>query len=110
MSVKTTQPGTLTSAPSTSDGWWPAGGAQNYPRDGAGIDGGQRIERRRNGSFGDSPMDILTHLPALVVLERLPVPTLGWCRSGVNRTPWLVGRCRPRVRTGACHDGSPQCR
>ncbi|WP_414686435.1 PAS domain S-box protein [Mycobacterium sp.] len=79
MSVRTTQPGTLTSAPSTSNGW----AAQDHPRDGVGIDVGQRIERRRNGSFGDSPMDILTRLPALVVLDRLPVPALAMSRGGI---------------------------
>ncbi len=42
----------------------------------------RRIERRRSGSSDDSPMDILTRLPALVVLERLPVPTLAMARDG----------------------------
>lgn len=83
MSVVTTQPEMLTSVSSTSNGWWPAGGSQDYSPDGAGIDGGQGIERRRNGSFGDSPMDILTRLPAVVMLERLPVPTLAMARDGV---------------------------
>jgi PAS domain S-box-containing protein len=82
MSVRTTQPGMVTSAPSTSKGWWPAGSSPDYRRDGAGIDGGQRIERRRNGSVEDSPMDILTRLPAVVVLERLPVPALALSRGG----------------------------
>jgi PAS domain S-box-containing protein len=35
-----------------------------------------RIERRRNGRFADSPMDILTRLPPVVVLERIPVASL----------------------------------
>src|SRR5271166_1274429 len=83
MSVVTTQPEMLTSVPSASNGWWPAGGSQDYPRDGAGIDGGQRIERRRNGSSGDSPMDILTRLPAVVMLERVPVPALAMARDGI---------------------------
>ena len=48
----------------------------SHPRDGAGVEGNRRIDRRRNGSPGDSPMDILTRLPAVVVLERVPVPTL----------------------------------
>jgi PAS domain S-box-containing protein len=82
MSVMTTQPEMLTSVPSTSSGWCPAGGSQDYPRDGAGIGGGARIERRRNGSFGDSPMDILTRMPAVVMLERLPVPALAMARGG----------------------------
>ena len=81
--VRVTQPEMLTSVPSTSNGWWNAGGSQDYPRDGAGIDGGPRIERRRNGSFGDSPMDILTRLPAVVILEWLPVPALAMSRGGI---------------------------
>ncbi|WP_297727579.1 PAS domain-containing protein [Mycobacterium sp.] len=41
------------------------------------------MERRRNGSSSDSPTDILTRLPAVVVLERLPVPTLAMARDGM---------------------------
>ncbi|OBH96942.1 histidine kinase [Mycobacterium scrofulaceum] len=40
------------------------------------------MERRRNGSSGDTPTEVLTRLPALVVLERLPVPTLAMGRDG----------------------------
>ena len=42
-----------------------------------------RIDRRRSGSAGDSPMDILMRLPALVVLERIPVPSLAMARGGI---------------------------
>jgi PAS domain S-box-containing protein len=52
-------------------------------RDGAGMDGGWQVERRRNGSPGDSPMDVLTRLPAVVVLERIPIPTLAMARDGI---------------------------
>jgi PAS domain S-box-containing protein len=83
MSVVTTQPEMLTSVPSTSPAWLGAGGSDDYPRDGAGMGGGRRVERRRNGSFGDSPMDILTRLPAVVMLERIPVPTLAMARDGI---------------------------
>jgi PAS domain S-box-containing protein len=83
MSVVTTQPEMLTSVPSMSNGWWPAGGSQDYPRDGAGVDGNRRVERRRNGSPGDLPMDILTRLPAVVVLERIAVPALAMARDGI---------------------------
>jgi PAS domain S-box-containing protein len=51
--------------------------------DGAPMDGDRRVERRRNGSSGDSPTDILRRLPAVVVLERLPVPTLAMARDGI---------------------------
>ena len=33
-------------------------------------------ERRRHRPAGQSPMDILRQLPALVVLQRMPVPVL----------------------------------
>jgi PAS domain S-box-containing protein len=46
------------------------------------MDGNRRIERRRNGTSGGSPMDILTRLPAVVVLERIPVPALAMARDG----------------------------
>ncbi len=83
MSVVTTQPKMLTSVPSTSNARSLAGGSHGNPADGAGMDDDQRVERRRNGSSGDSPMDILTRLPAVVVLERIPVPTLAMARDGI---------------------------
>ncbi len=83
MSVVTTQPEMLTSEPSTSNARLLAGGSHGYPRDGAGIGGDRRVERRRNGGPGDSPMDVLTRLPAVVVLERIPVPTLAMARDGI---------------------------
>ena len=51
--------------------------------DAAGMDGDRRVERRRNGSSGDSPTDILRRLPAVVMLERIPVPTLAMARDGI---------------------------
>ena len=83
MSVVTTQPEMVTSVPSTSNAGLLDGGLADYPRDGAGIDGSGRIERRRNGGSGDSPMDVLTRLPAVVVLDRLPVPSLAMARDGI---------------------------
>jgi PAS domain-containing protein len=47
------------------------------------MDGDRRVERRRNGGSGDSPMDVLTRLPAVVVLERIPVPSLAMARDGI---------------------------
>jgi PAS domain S-box-containing protein len=47
------------------------------------MNGDRPVERRRNGSSSDSPTDILTRLPAVVVLERLPVPTLAMARDGM---------------------------
>src|SRR5271169_3561285 len=51
--------------------------------DAAGMEGNRRIERRRNGESGDSPTDILRRLPAVVMLERIPVPTLAMARDGI---------------------------
>lgn len=83
MSFVNTQPEMLTSVPSTSSARLLAGRLHGYPRDGAGVDGNRRVERRRNGGSGDSPMDILTRLPAVVVLERIPVPSLAMARDGI---------------------------
>jgi PAS domain S-box-containing protein len=47
------------------------------------MDGSGRIERRRNGGSGDSPLDILRRLPAVVVLERLAVPSVAMARDGI---------------------------
>ena len=58
-------------------------GSHDYPRDDAGIEGDRRVERRRNARSGDSPTDVLTQLPAVVVLERIPVPTLAMARDGI---------------------------
>jgi PAS domain-containing protein len=52
-------------------------------RDDAGVDSSQRTERRQTGNPGDSPMDILTRLPAVVVLERIPVPSLAMGQDGI---------------------------
>jgi PAS domain S-box-containing protein len=79
MSSAITQPEMLRSAPSTSNAWLLAGGSHDYPCDGAGM----RVERRRNGGSDDSPMDVLTRLPAVVVLERLPVPSVAMAQDGI---------------------------
>ena len=83
MSVVTTQPEMLTSVPSMSSAQLLAGGSHGHAGDGAGMDGGRWVERRRNATSGDSPMDVLTRLPAVVVLERVPVPSLAMTRDGI---------------------------
>lgn len=40
------------------------------------------VERRRNPQNGQSPADTLRELPALVVLERIPVPVLAIGQDG----------------------------
>jgi PAS domain S-box-containing protein len=42
----------------------------------------QFVERRRNGQTSLSPMATLKQLPALVVLERIPVPVLAIANDG----------------------------
>ena len=42
----------------------------------------QVVERRRDGHADQSPMDTLKQLPALVVLERIPVPVLAIAQDG----------------------------
>src|ERR1700761_1191278 len=42
----------------------------------------QFVERRRNVQTSLSPMDTLKQLPALVVLERIPVPVLAIATDG----------------------------
>ena len=83
MSVVTTQPEMLTSVSSRSNAQSLAGDTHAHPGEGAGMDGGRRVERRRNGSSADSPMDVLMRLPAVVVLERVPVPSLAMTRDGI---------------------------
>jgi PAS domain-containing protein len=61
----------------------PVGGLPDYPRDGALMDGDRRVERRRSGPPGDSPMDNLSRFPAALALKRLPVPTLAMSRDGI---------------------------
>ena len=58
-------------------------GSYGHARDGVGVVGSLPIERRRNERSGDSPMDVLTGLPAVVVLERIPVPTIAVARDGI---------------------------
>jgi PAS domain S-box-containing protein len=61
----------------------PIGGLPDYPSDGALMDGNRRVERRHSEAPGDSPIANLGQLPAVVALERLPVPALAMSRDGV---------------------------
>ena len=83
MSVVTTQPELLTSVPPALNAWVPAGEPHDFRRDSAGVDGDQWVERRRNGGSGHAPTDILTRLPAVAVLERLPIPSVAMTRDGI---------------------------
>jgi PAS domain S-box-containing protein len=79
MLVVTTESGTA--APPTPTA--PAERLAEFAHEGAGVDGGGRVERRRTGWSNDSPVEMLRRLPAVVVLERLPVPALAITREGV---------------------------
>ena len=70
-------------------------GSYGHAREGVGVVGSLPIERRRNERSGDSPMDVLTGLPAVVVLERISVPTIAVARDGHH----LVRKY------GVCRDG-----
>jgi PAS domain S-box-containing protein len=62
-----------------------------------------RVERRRNGRRpGQAPITILKQLPALVVLERIPVPVLAIARDGTllfanSAFSEMVGRASDEV-------------
>lgn len=63
----------------------------------------QLVERRRNGKQGQSPMAILKQLPALVVLERIPVPVLAIAKDGTvvfanSAFSEMVGRAPEEVQ------------
>jgi PAS domain S-box-containing protein len=58
------------------------GGSHGHPGDGAGTADDRPVERRRNATSDDAPLDILKRLPAVVVLERIPVPTIAITRDG----------------------------
>jgi PAS domain S-box-containing protein len=59
------------------------GGSHSYPGGGALMGGDRRVERRRNRTSDDSPTEVLRRLPAVVMLERIPVPTLAMARDGI---------------------------
>ena len=68
------------------------------------INDNQFVERRRNGNPGQSPMTILKQLPALVVLERIPVPVLAIAKDGAvvfanSAFSEMVGRAPEEVLT-----------
>jgi PAS domain-containing protein len=83
MSVATPQLEMLTSAPSMPNARLLSEDSHGHPHDGAGMDGGRWVERRRNGKSNDSPMDALTRMPAVVMLERVPLPLLAMARDGI---------------------------
>jgi PAS domain S-box-containing protein len=62
----------------------------------------QLVERRRNGQVRLSPVETLKQLPALVVLERIPIPVLAIANDGAlvfanSAFSEMVGRPREDV-------------
>jgi PAS domain S-box-containing protein len=46
------------------------------------MDNNQAVDRRRTAEASRSPIEVLKELPALVLLERIPVPTLAVLQDG----------------------------
>jgi PAS domain S-box-containing protein len=46
------------------------------------MDNNQAVDRRRTAQSSQSPIHVLEQLPALVLLERIPVPTLAVLQEG----------------------------
>jgi hypothetical protein len=46
------------------------------------VDNNQVVDRRRTAQASQSPREALEQLPALVLLERIPVPTLAVLQDG----------------------------
>jgi PAS domain S-box-containing protein len=46
------------------------------------MDNNQAVDRRRTGQASRSPLEALEQLPTLVLLERIPVPTLAVLQDG----------------------------
>ena len=73
------------------------------------MDDNQAVERRRTARASTSPIETLKGLPALVVLERLPVPTLAVAQDGTivfanSAFAEMVGRDADEVSSLKFHD------
>jgi PAS domain S-box-containing protein len=69
----------------------------------------QAVDRRRTTQASQSPIEALEQLPALVLLERIPVPTLAVLRNGTivfaNKAfAEMVGRDADEVTALKFHD------
>lgn len=75
----------------------------------AAMDNNQAMDRRRTGQASQSPMATLEQLPALVLLERIPIPTLAVLRDGTivfanSAFADMVGRDADEVVSLSFHD------
>ena len=75
----------------------------------AAMDNNQAVDRRRTAQASQSPMATLEQLPALVLLERIPIPTLAILRDGTivfanGAFAEMVGRDADEVVSLKFHD------
>jgi len=75
----------------------------------AAMDNNQAMDRRRTAQASQSPMATLEQLPALVLLERIPIPTLAVLRDGTivfanSAFAEMVGRNADEVVSLRFHD------
>jgi PAS domain S-box-containing protein len=75
----------------------------------AAMDNNQAVDRRRTADASQPPMEVLEQLPALVLLERIPVPTLAVLQDGTivfanSAFADMVGRGADDVVTLRFHD------
>src|SRR5580693_9722684 len=73
------------------------------------VDNNQVVDRRRTVQASQSPIEALEQLPALVLLERIPVPTLAVLQDGTivfSNTAFaeMVGRDAEEVVALRFHD------
>jgi PAS domain S-box-containing protein len=74
-----------------------------------GMDNNCAVDRRRTVQASRSPMEVLTELPALVLLERIPVPTLAVLQDGTivfanSAFAEILGRSAEEVLALKFHD------
>src|SRR5271170_57901 len=73
------------------------------------VDNNQVVDRRRTAQASQSPREALEQLPALVLLERIPIPTLAVLRDGTivfanGAFAEMVGRDAEEVVSLRFHD------
>jgi PAS domain S-box-containing protein len=73
------------------------------------MDNNQAMDRRRTVHASHSPMETLAQLPALVLLERIPIPTLAVLQDGTivfanGAFAEMVGRDADEVVSLKFHD------
>jgi PAS domain S-box-containing protein len=73
------------------------------------MDDNEAVERRRTVQASQSPMATLEQLPALVLLERIPIPTLAVLRDGTivfanGAFAEMVGRAADEVVSLRFHE------